>query len=952
MEQPNGLTQEKLEPLAAEFSAAVAKANERLNECIGLIRKGLRSEALQRVRMAPNLLDVASELEFPELGDWIEILQFYGIDIPDNLDTDAVTQVNEALLEEQPLEELLRQHRRLAIAKAPLAWRLKVLRHIADVDSMNPVWLDDIQAWETVRVTQLSSDFQRLAANPDLEKELFNLKDELAFPKWLVKPPVDLSEKVSKLCLQRVYAKQIAESKTLVDSLHNAFAAGDEATAMKLADEWKASLGKLVLPPPRELVEEVAPALEWVQDRIRERAQEEKYDGLRQTLEGLLLKSTSSEFELNSAYRDLLALQLGVEPLLEQRYKTRVREMQQNAKRKQTLSLTAIVATALFLAAGAGFWLWNRNYRAAVEASVVRLEQLIEKDELLQANTVYESLMAQSPSVARASEVIALKTSIDAKMLAEANRMEQAANAIEDADAQTPDGLSLDKIVAAEKMVKTEEEKAKVKSIRARFEEYQRKIADDELQLLRIDLKGLESKLEDLKKTPLVSVDDAALEGVLFDMKALSEKYPKARLQGNSLVDLCIQRATSVRDSFRKQKREMERKQEGLSGIRAAKSVDEYEAQLKKFKDALPEDVYSLEFQESLKEASLWGSIEQWNQWCNDLAQQSASGLSEKSASELNQRLESLRTTLSNLPGGSNVENFRMMASSFSKRGQVLTDLVEELKDSVIIELKTLTDMQSRRVFVHQEDVADITKKTSRNTPTTTSSIPAISDATGSVSNLDFRGKLTITEEPRQGILNLIRTIDAEKTQIVSRWETQMLKQMEFVVNRPGFDGAIKELLFSRLVSAASNGSSAFQKAFADVQSELNDNSEKRKRWYEMKEMGESMNESLTTLYKAAIQKVEAVQKNDDAILTALSKSRLVWVGGILRDGQGKPQPNLYRNDVPDGLLWVVVPVAGKAKNGKLVSVGRVTGNMPTLEDASSDVVSGRPLFWTREIGK
>jgi hypothetical protein len=179
-----------------------------------------------------------------------------------------------------------------------------------------------------------------------------------------------------------------------------------------------------------------------------------------------------------------------------------------------------------------------------------------------------------------------------------------------------------------------------------------------------------------------------------------------------------------------------------------------------------------------------------------------------------------------------------------------------------------------------------------------------------------------------------------------------MLKQMEFVVNRPGFDGAIKELLFSRLVSAASNGSSAFQKAFADVQSELNDNSEKRKRWYEMKEMGESMNESLTTLYKAAIQKVEAVQKNDDAILTALSKSRLVWVGGILRDGQGKPQPNLYRNDVPDGLLWVVVPVAGKAKNGKLVSVGRVTGNMPTLEDASSDVVSGRPLFWTREIGK
>lgn len=952
MEQPNGLTQEKIEPLAAEFAAAVAKANERLNECIGLIRKGLRSEALQRVRMAPNLLDVAAELEFPEVSEWIEILQFYGIDPPEKLDIDAVTQVNEALLEEQPLEELLRQHRRLAIAKAPLAWRLKVLRHIAEVDSLNPVWLDDIQAWETVRVTQLAADFHRIASNPALEKELFSLKDELAFPKWIVKPPADLAEKVNKLCLQRVSGKQFADLKSLADSLHNAFAAGDESTAMKLANDWKTSLGKLVQQPPRELLDDVAPALEWLQDRNNERAQEEKYDVMKTTLDGLLLKSTSSEFELSSAYRDLLALQLGIEPLLEQRYKVRITEMQQNAKRKQVLLLTAIVATAFFLATGAGFWLWNRNYRAAVDASVVRLEQLIEKDELLQANSVYESLQAQSPSVAKASEVIALKTNIDSKLAAEEKRMEQTARAIEDADAQTLDALSLDKIVAAEKMVKTEMEKAKVKSIRARFEEYQRKIAEDELQLLRLDLKSLESKLEELKKSPIATVDDAALEGVLFDIKALSDKYPKARLQGNSLIDLGIQRATSLRDSFRKQKREMERKQEGLVGIRAAKSVEEFKTELKKFKDALPEDVYSLEFQESLKEASLWEAIEQWNQWCNDLAQLSASGFSEKSAAELKERLENVTSILSNLPGAGNSENFTTMASSFSKRGQVLADLVEELKDSVIIELKTLTDMQNRRVFVHQEDVADITKKTSRNTASTTSSIPAISDATGSVSNLDFRGKLTITEEPRQGILNLIRTVEAEKSQIISRWESQMLKQLDFIVNRPDVDGAMKELLFSRLVSAASEGSSTFKKAFAEVQSELSDNSEKRKRWYEMKEMNESMSESLTNLYKAAVEKVQAVQKNDDAVLTALSKSRLVWVGGILRDGQGKPQPSLYRNDIPDGLLWVVVPVAGNGKNGKLVTVGRVTDKMPTLENGSRDVVSGRPLFWTREIGK
>ena len=953
LEQPNGLTQEKLEPLAAEYAAAIAKANERLDECIGLIRKGLRSEALQRVRMAPNLLDVAADLEFPEFAEWIEILQFYSIDVPDNLDADAVAQINEALIEEQPLEELLRQHRRLAIAKAPLAWRLKVLRQIAELDSLNTVWLDDIQAWETIRVSQLATEFQRIASNSLSDKDLHSLKDELAFPRWIVKPPADLLEKVSGLSAQRLYSTQLVDLKSLADSLHNAFASGDEQASLQLASQWEAGLAKLKSPPPRNLLEDVAPALEWIQDRVRDRAQEKKYDGLQGKLTALLLKSSSTEFELNTAYRDLIALQLGIEPLLEQRYDTRIREMQQSAKRKQILALTAIVASALFLASGLGFWLWNRNYRAAVDASVARLEQLIDQEDLVQAQTVHQSLLDQSPSVAKASEIIALKTNLDSKQAAEQKRIEQAALAIEAADSETEELLSTERIAAAERIAKTEEEKAKIKSIRMRFEDYQRKLAEEELQLLRADLKGLEDKLETLKKSPVASVEDAAIDGILFDIKSLSDKHPKALVLGNSLIDLAYQRASSLRDSFRKQKREMDRKQEGLIGIRGASSLKDYESQLKKFKEALPEDVYSLEFQESLKESSLWESTERWNQWCNDLGQQLTSGLNEKSSKELVLRLEELRSTLANPPGQAYMDGFRKIADSFSKRDEILSQFGEELKDSVIIELKTLQSEQpNKRVFIHQEDVSDIAKKISRNTSTTNSTIPAISDATGSVSNRDFRGKLTITEEPRQSILNLIRTIDSNKTQIVSRWESEMLKQVEFIVNRPGFEGAIKELLFSRLVTAASEGSISFQRAFADVQSELNGSSEKRKRWYEEKEATDSMGESLVNLYKTAVERVEAFQKNDEAALSALSRSRLVWVGSILRDGQNKLQANLYRADVPDGLLWVVVPNAEKTRNGKLVQIGNVTGKTPSLDAATAEAISGRPLFWTREISK
>jgi phage shock protein A len=398
---------------------------------------------------------------------------------------DAVAQINEALIEEQPLEELLRQHRRLAIAKAPLAWRLKVLRQIAELDSLNTVWLDDIQAWETIRVSQLATEFQRIASNPLSDKDLHSLKDELAFPRWIVKPPADLLEKVSGLSAQRLYSTQLVDLKSLADSLHTAFASGDDQASLQLASQWETGLAKLTSPPPRNLLEDVAPALEWIQDRVRDRAQEKKYDGLQGKLTALLLKSSSTEFELNTAYRDLIALQLGIEPLLEQRYDTRIREMQQSARRKQILALTAIVASALFLASGLGFWLWNRNYRAAVDASVARLEQLIDQEDLVQAQTVHQSLLDQSPSVAKASEIIALKTNLDSKQAAEQKRIEQAALAIEAADSETEELLSTERIAAAERIAKTEEEKQEL---------------ENQLKRLQAEQEQLLSDLDDLKE--------------------------------------------------------------------------------------------------------------------------------------------------------------------------------------------------------------------------------------------------------------------------------------------------------------------------------------------------------------------------------------------------------------------------------------------------------------------
>ncbi|MFY7929418.1 MAG: hypothetical protein ACOVS5_11165, partial [Oligoflexus sp.] len=388
--------------------------------------------------------------------------------------------------------------------------------------------------------------------------QLKALQEELNFPRWIVKPPLSLVDKINGSADRQIYLSQVDSLKNLADSLHNAFAAGDESLAIDLANQWEASINTLKSPPPREMLEDVAPALDWVSQRLDERTSTQNFVERCARLTSILSKPEASEMALVSAYQDVLACQMGIDPLLDQRFEARVRELRQNAKRKQVLSLTSIIAAALMIALSLGLWLWNRNYRAAVEAASTRLKQLIDQEELNQANTVYKTLSEQSASVVKAPEIIAMKTSLDAKLKQEKQRSENASRLIADADSPTLDGLNIERIFAAEKIAKTLEEKESIKAIRTKYDDYQRKLSDDELQLLRKDLFSLESKLETFKKSPIGNVSDADIDGVLFDIKALLTRYPKATLQGSGLVDLAYQRASSLRDSFRKQRREME----------------------------------------------------------------------------------------------------------------------------------------------------------------------------------------------------------------------------------------------------------------------------------------------------------------------------------------------------------------------------------------------------------
>ena len=89
-----GISEETMQPLAERFDDAVRAVNERLNEAVALLRKNLRSEAIQAANRRPNAMEAAASLDIPELPEWEEILQFLGIGVPQRLDQDKVQQLN------------------------------------------------------------------------------------------------------------------------------------------------------------------------------------------------------------------------------------------------------------------------------------------------------------------------------------------------------------------------------------------------------------------------------------------------------------------------------------------------------------------------------------------------------------------------------------------------------------------------------------------------------------------------------------------------------------------------------------------------------------------------------------------------------------------------------------------------------------------------------------------
>src|SRR6185369_2792758 len=101
-----------------------------------------------------------------------------------------VEMLNRAYSEEAPLAELLKHHRLLALARAPLRERVETVRLLAKAEPTNAAWAEDVCDYEGARMSEIKAELRQIRQTNDWPR-VQALKTEVA-GEWSTPMPLDL----------------------------------------------------------------------------------------------------------------------------------------------------------------------------------------------------------------------------------------------------------------------------------------------------------------------------------------------------------------------------------------------------------------------------------------------------------------------------------------------------------------------------------------------------------------------------------------------------------------------------------------------------------------------------------------------------------------------------------------------------------------------------------------
>lgn len=422
--RPADVQDAELMNLADQHEQFIKVASERLEQVDTLLQKGLRTEAIELADLEPNLNDLLTALDFPELVPWNDLLLQRNMQPVRGIPVEAAAELNDAYLAVGTIEKLLQHYRSISLARAPLAKRISALRRLAQRDSLNPIWAADLKDFEQHRLKLIREELDTAIAEKDLAV-IAQLDTELTSDTWSIDVPAKLREQTHSAhqTLRRQQARE--ELRQLSHQLSDAYSAFDLHTAFNYEKRLRVLQAILNIEDTHQLLHIAAPALDWLrEERLKAEADADHQVAVHEIEKQLDGRTTLSELE--RLYHQATRFGHALPPQLQARLTDRRDQLLREIRLRRVLTATALVLV-LFLAAGLVGWMihissFNRDVARHAEQLGQLLKATETSAELAPVESYFRNLETSEPELLKTPQLMARRSEFDAIVASERGR--------------------------------------------------------------------------------------------------------------------------------------------------------------------------------------------------------------------------------------------------------------------------------------------------------------------------------------------------------------------------------------------------------------------------------------------------------------------------------------------------------------------------------------------------
>ncbi|MDB5349537.1 MAG: hypothetical protein JWN86_784 [Planctomycetota bacterium] len=932
---------ERDEPLARDYAQACAEANGRLAGSQKLLKQGLRAEALHAAKSQPDLIEgIESLFFFTGRADWLERVEMYALPASQALDEEAFASLQEAFAEEAPLQNLLRKHRRLAMARAPLRERIGVLRRLAEQDPTSPIWLENIGTYEAVRIEQIRHEAARARANRDVAG-LSALEAELSSSGWTVSLPPNVLADVRRALAQfrkEDARRELAAVELELNEAHSAF---DYARARTARGRWTTSLNLASLPSDDPLLERAEPALEWLARRDRDDQEEAEY----QHACGLLdahLDEEAARGDLERAYQAVTRFDRGLPSVMQTRYEARLRAIEIEGTRRRRLVLACSVS-GIVIAGSLGGWIFYQQGRSR-EARLVSdvIVRALDEGKLEGAIKAEADARKNDPGLLRSAETAEARSRLAQAVKAEEQRRTDFAAALGDASVA---GIAKDppeSLVRARALARGEEIGQVERLEGSRHRSFEARVTTNTKEFLpkyQAVLTTIAALREAIPRAEDYEEIEKQVEAALTAKPVLADQPEFYGEELHQTGDSIGRISAEIRSEVELRRRE----RSATEGI--ARSIREIAGRPESYEAALNATLKDKQLasrprgQDSLRvigEKPAWSAAIDWSRCVRGWGENAMDVLS-KDAFVRAKQCDVLLEKHATLPDRDSIAAIRDHFQALDKRREA-KEVIEGVLSSFLFDRVQLVEVDESRGTMRYYAKSPPDGQNARFLIgfSATNVRPKVIPA----------GKFRTSQAPQTKHVNAIRKAFQDDPTL-ARWDGMMLDAMKRLAQDPKLDPIPKRILMIQMAQAGSQGSMGFRDAIGEMLGRLKDPKIPDGMYWmdpEKNATCDPVRKDIEEIIAELRWDIVAEKMTDGrAKLAKILRTVPQPVGVLVQPKKGDWQCEPRIAAPRDGRLFVIVP---GAKQSAWKSVGAVKDRKVVVSPSEVDLlVQGRLVF-------